>query len=86
MEGGNREGVIGSALHLALWGGLFFSDSAYQSQVCGRNGSLRGCVHGMRACVCVCGTMLMRTILFPHLESISHDYDDGLSYPYYYQD
>ena len=84
-----REGIIDNALHLALWCGLFLSDSAYQSQVRGWNGSECACM-GMRVCVCVCVcirvTMLMRTIIFLHLESISCDYDDGLSYPYYYQD
>lgn len=44
---------------------------------------VRVCV-GMHMCVYI--TMLMRTIIFLHLESISHDYDDGLSSPYYYQD
>lgn len=47
---------------------------------------------GLRVCACACGyacvcvTMLMRTIIFLHLESISRDYDDGLPQPYYYQD
>lgn len=86
-EGGNGEGIIDNALHQALWCGLFLPDGAYQSQVYGRNGSERACV-GMRACMCVrvCVTMLMRTIMFLHLECISRDYDDGLSSPYYYQD
>ena len=41
----------------------------------------------MSVCVCACAriAMLMRTILFLHLESISRDYDDGLSVPSYYQ-
>lgn len=80
MLWGDREGIIANALGPALPCGLFLSDSAYQSQVCGRNGPLRVCarVHvGMHMRVCV--TMLMRTIIFLHLEPISRDYDDGLS-------
>lgn len=41
---------------------------------------------GMRAWACMWVTTLMRTIIFLHLDPISHDYDDGLSYPYYPQD
>ena len=49
--------------------------------------SLCECVRtwvGVRVCVHI--TMLMRTIIFLHLESISRDYDDGLPRPYEYQD
>ena len=49
-EGGNGEEIIDKALHLPSRCGLFLSDSAYQSQGCGWNRSLR-CVH---ECVCVC--------------------------------
>lgn len=47
-EGGEREEIIDSALHLPLWSGLFLSDSTHQSQGCVWNGFLRVCV-----CVCV---------------------------------
>lgn len=53
-KGENEEEIIDKALHLALQCGLFLSDSTYQSQVCGRNGSLSvcACVRGY-AYVCV---------------------------------
>lgn len=55
VDGGHGDEIIDNAFHPALRGGLFLSDSAYQSQVCGRTGSLCmcvWCVHG-RVCACV---------------------------------
>lgn len=79
-------GIIDNALHLlAGVGSSYLTVLIKGSNVGGMGLSECACMR-VRACLCVCITMLMRTIIFPHLESISCDYDDGLSYPYYYQD